>query len=97
MSSPLLAGNNLTAATPELIKILTAKGPLSVNQDPLALQVRNNKRQTHYVLFPRLPCSSQFLHVRIDAWLTRQARDERTVMSQISKSTMMDGVSHCVT
>lgn len=38
MSSPLLAGNNLTAATPELIKILTAKGPLSVNQDSLALQ-----------------------------------------------------------
>ena len=61
MSSPLLAGNNLTAATPELIKILTAKGPLSVNQDPLALQVRNNKQQTHDVLFPRLPCSSQFL------------------------------------
>ena len=40
MSSPLLAGNNLTAATPELIKILTAKGPLSVNQDGLALQAR---------------------------------------------------------
>lgn len=40
MSSPLLAGNNLTAATPELIKILTAKGPLSVNQDSLALQAR---------------------------------------------------------
>ena len=38
MSSPLLAGNNLTSATPQLIKILTAKGPLSVNQDPLALQ-----------------------------------------------------------
>ena len=38
MSSPLLAGNNLTSATPELIKILTAKGPLSVNQDSLALQ-----------------------------------------------------------
>lgn len=37
-SSPLLAGNNLTAATPAVIKILTAKGPLSVNQDPLALQ-----------------------------------------------------------
>lgn len=35
--------------------------------------------------------------MRIDALLTRQARDERTVMSQISKSTMMDGVSHCVT
>lgn len=38
MSSPLLAGNNLTAATPEVIKILTAPGPISVNQDPLALQ-----------------------------------------------------------
>jgi len=37
-SSPLLAGNNLTAATPETIKILTAAGPISVNQDPLALQ-----------------------------------------------------------
>jgi alpha-galactosidase len=37
-SSPLLAGNNLTAATPETIKILTAGGPISVNQDPLALQ-----------------------------------------------------------
>lgn len=40
MSSPLLAGNNLTAATPELIKVLTAPGPLSVNQDELALQGR---------------------------------------------------------
>ena len=37
-SSPLLAGNNLTAATPALIQILTAVGPLSVNQDALALQ-----------------------------------------------------------
>jgi alpha-galactosidase len=37
-SSPLLAGNNLTAATPSVIKILTAPGPLSVNQDALALQ-----------------------------------------------------------
>jgi alpha-galactosidase len=40
MGSPLLAGNNLSAATPELIDILTAKGPLSVNQDTLALQGR---------------------------------------------------------
>ena len=40
MSSPLLAGNNLTAATPELIRILTSEGPLSVNQDALALQAR---------------------------------------------------------
>ena len=40
MSSPLLAGNNLTAASPELIKILTAAGPLSVNQDDRALQAR---------------------------------------------------------
>ena len=38
MSSPLLAGNNLSEATPALIKTLTARGPLSVNQDPLALQ-----------------------------------------------------------
>ena len=38
MSSPLLAGNNLTAATPEVVKILTAPGPISVNQDELALQ-----------------------------------------------------------
>lgn len=38
LSSPLLAGNNLTAATPGLIKILTASGPISINQDPLALQ-----------------------------------------------------------
>jgi alpha-galactosidase len=38
MSSPLLAGNNLSAATPELISILTAKGPLGANQDSLALQ-----------------------------------------------------------
>lgn len=38
MSSPLLAGNNLTSASADLIKILTAPGPISVNQDPLALQ-----------------------------------------------------------
>ena len=40
MSSPLLAGNNLTAASAGTIKILTAPGPISVNQDPLALQGR---------------------------------------------------------
>ena len=39
-SSPLLAGNNLTAATPATIAILTAPGPISVNQDALALQGR---------------------------------------------------------
>eukprot|EP01048_Picozoa_sp_COSAG05_P013590 COSAG05_NODE_1463_length_4810_cov_8.316706_3_plen_170_part_00 len=38
MSSPLLAGNNLSAASPALVAILTAKGPLAINQDPLALQ-----------------------------------------------------------
>jgi hypothetical protein len=38
MSSPLLAGNNFSAAGADLISILTAKGPLSVNQDALALQ-----------------------------------------------------------
>lgn len=38
MSSPLLMGNNLTAASEELITILSAPGPLSVNQDALALQ-----------------------------------------------------------
>lgn len=38
MSSPLLAGSNLSAASADTIRILTAAGPISVNQDPLALQ-----------------------------------------------------------
>ena len=38
MSSPLLAGNNLSSASPDIIKVLTAAGPIGVNQDPLALQ-----------------------------------------------------------
>ena len=38
MSSPLLAGNNLTAASKDVVSILTAPGPLSVNQDALGLQ-----------------------------------------------------------
>ena len=95
MSSPLLAGNNLTAATPELIKILTAKGPLSVNQDPLALQVRNNKRQTHDVLLPRLPCSSQFLHE--NRCFANKTGSGRTYCNEPNLQKHNDGVSHCVT
>ena len=38
MSSPLLAGNNLTSASKDLVSVLTSPGPLSVNQDALGLQ-----------------------------------------------------------
>jgi len=38
MSSPLLAGNNLTSASKDVVSILTSRGPLSVNQDALGLQ-----------------------------------------------------------
>ena len=38
MAAPLIVGCDLTKMTPDTVRILTAPGPLEVNQDPLGVQ-----------------------------------------------------------
>ncbi len=38
MAAPLMAGNNLANMKPEVLKILTNKGAIAINQDPLGKQ-----------------------------------------------------------
>lgn len=45
MTSPLLAGNDLTKMSKETIEILTNKEIIAINQDPLVYQARRLKRE----------------------------------------------------